>query len=225
MDTKSKLNFAKYIDHTNLKPDAIENDIIKLCEEAKQYDFKSVCVNPCYVKLAKKQLENSDVLVCTVIGFPLGATTTETKIFEAREAVANGANEVDMVMNIGAAKSGNWDLLRRDIAGVVNAVKDHAKVKVILETCLLTNNEIIKACKCAVEAQADFVKTSTGFSTSGATSKDVALMKETVGDACEVKASGGIRNLEMAEIMISSGATRIGTSSGARILRAYENGI
>ena len=214
------INLAKYIDHTNLKPDATLADIKKLCDEAKEFNFKSVCINPCHVKFAKECLENSDVLVCTVIGFPLGANTTNVKVFEAKEAVENGASEVDMVINIGAIKDNNWTFVKRDIAAVVNAVSGRAIVKVIIETCLLTDDEKIKACNCAVEAGANFVKTSTGFSSGGATSADVKLMRETVGNKCNVKASGGIKHIEEAILMIESGANRLGTSNGARIMRA-----
>lgn len=214
------INLAKYIDHTNLKPDATVDAIKNLCDEAREFNFKSVCINPCHVKLAKECLEGSDVLVCTVIGFPLGANTTNVKVFEAKEAVDNGANEVDMVINIGAVKDGNWPLVKRDIAAVVNAVSGRAIVKVIIETCLLTDDEKVKACNCVVEAGADFVKTSTGFSTGGATSADVKLMRETVKDKCKVKAAGGIKHIEEAMLMINSGADRLGTSNGARIMRA-----
>jgi deoxyribose-phosphate aldolase len=214
-----KVDVAKYIDHTCLKPDATQKDIINLCDEAMEFKFKSVCINPCHVELAKKCLEDSDVLVCSVIGFPLGANTTNVKVFEAKEAVENGADEIDMVMNIGAAKEGNWILVKRDIAAVVKSVAGRAIVKVIIETCLLTDDEKIKACNCAVEAGANFVKTSTGFSNGGANSFDIELMRKTVGNKCGVKASGGIKHLEEAILMINSGANRLGTSNGARIMR------
>lgn len=214
-----KVDVAKYIDHTCLKPDATQKDIINLCNEAMEFKFKSVCINPCYVELAKKCLEDSDILVCSVIGFPLGANTTNVKVFEAKEAVENGADEIDMVMNIGAAKEGNWILVKRDIAAVVKSVAGRAIVKVIIETCLLTDDEKIKACNCAVEVGANFVKTSTGFSSGGANSFDIELMRKTVGNKCGVKASGGIKHLEEAILMINSGANRLGTSNGARIMR------
>lgn len=216
----TNIDLAKYIDHTNLKPDATEQDIINLCEEAKKYKFKSVCVNPCRVLLAKKNLEDTDILVCCVIGFPLGANTTNTKVFEAKEAIENGAQEIDMVINIGAAKENNWILVKRDISCVVKAVSGRALVKVIIETCLLTDDEKIKACNCAVEAGANFVKTSTGFSKAGANSSDILLMRKTVGTKCGVKASGGIKHLEEAILMIESGANRLGTSNGVRIINA-----
>lgn len=212
-------DLAKYIDHTNLKPDATESDINKLCDEALEFKFKSVCVNPYYVKLVKERLNKSDVLVCTVIGFPLGANTTSVKVFEANEAVDNGADEIDMVINIGEVKAGNWLNVTRDISAVVNAVIGRATVKVILETCLLNEDEIIKACKCSVEAGAGFVKTSTGFSTAGASSNNVSLMRKTVGNDVGVKASGGIKHVEEAVIMLEAGANRLGTSNGVRMLK------
>lgn len=214
------INLAKYIDHTCLRPDATKKDILELCREAKEFSFKSVCINPCHVQLAKKYLEDSSVLVCTVIGFPLGASTTNTKVFEAKEAVEDGAREIDMVMNISAAKDNDWIFVKRDIAAVVKVVSGRAVVKVIIETCLLTDEEKVKACNCIVEAGADFVKTSTGFSTAGAVSSDIEFIKKTVGGRCGVKASGGIKHLEEAIMMIESGANRLGTSNGARIMRA-----
>lgn len=220
MSSNQVNDLAKYIDHTNLKPDATEADIKRLCEEAMEFNFKSVCVNPCRVQLAAKQLEGSQVSVCTVIGFPLGANSTNTKVFEAKEVLEYGANEIDMVMNIGAAKENNWIVVKRDIAAVVKSVAGRALVKVIIETCLLTDDEIVKACNCAVEAGADFVKTSTGFSIAGASSAAVRLMRETVGTKCGVKAAGGIKHLEEAILMLESGANRLGTSNGARIMRA-----
>ena len=210
----------EYIDSTLLKSDATIEDITKLCEDAKKYHFASVCVNPYYVPLAKELVKDSTVEVCTVVGFPLGANTTNTKIFEAKEAIDNGAQEIDMVMNIGAAKENNWILVKRDISCVVKAVSGRALVKVIIETCLLTDDEKIKACNCAVEAGADFVKTSTGFSKAGANSSDILLMRKTVGTKCGVKASGGIKHLEEAILMIELGANRLGTSNGARIINA-----
>jgi deoxyribose-phosphate aldolase len=211
-------NIAKMIDHTLLKADATKAQIVKLCEEAKQYGFASVCVNPTWVATAAELLKGTDVKVCTVIGFPLGANTPETKAFEAKNAIENGANEVDVVINIGALKDGNDDLVERDIRAVVEAAKGKALVKVIIEACLLTEEEKVRACQLAVKAGADYVKTSTGFSTGGATPEDVALMRKTVGPNIGVKASGGVRDMQSAEAMIQAGATRIGTSSGVSIV-------
>ena len=210
-----KLN--KYIDHTLLKPDASQEQIETLIEEAKKYDFASVCVNPTWVNFAAQSLKGTDVKVCTVIGFPLGANTPELKAFETSDAIQNGANEVDMVINIGALKSRNFDLVERDIRAVVEAAKG-TLVKVIIETCLLTDDEKVKACQIAQKAGADFVKTSTGFSTGGATVEDVALMRKTVGPDMGVKASGGARSYEDALAFIKAGATRIGASSGVAIM-------
>ena len=211
-----KLN--KYIDHTLLKADATTEQIKKLCAEARQYDFASVCVNSCHVPLAKAELEGTDVKVCCVVGFPLGACFTEAKAYEASLSVERGAEEVDMVINIGAAKEGNWGLVEQDIKAVVDACHPKAILKVIIETCLLTDEEKRQACLCAKRAGADFVKTSTGFSVSGATPEDVALMRETVGPHMGVKAAGGVRCTEDADKMISSGATRLGTSSGVKLM-------
>lgn len=210
-----KLN--KYIDHTLLKPDASQEQIETLIEEAKKYDFASVCVNPTWVNFAAQALKATDVKVCTVIGFPLGANTPELKAFETSDAIQNGADEVDMVINIGALKSRNFDLVERDIRAVVEAAKG-TLVKVIIETCLLTDDEKVKACQIAQKAGADFVKTSTGFSTGGATVADVALMRKTVGPDMGVKASGGARSYEDALAFIKAGATRIGASSGVAIM-------
>ena len=210
-----KLN--KYIDHTLLKPDASQEQIETLIEEAKKYDFASVCVNPTWVNFAAQALKATDVKVCTVIGFPLGANTPELKAFETSDAIQNGANEIDMVINIGALKSRNFDLVERDIRAVVEAAKG-TLVKVIIETCLLTDDEKVKACQIAQKAGADFVKTSTGFSTGGATVEDVALMRKTVGPDMGVKASGGARSYEDALAFIKAGATRIGASSGVAIM-------
>lgn len=210
-----KLN--KYIDHTLLKPDASQEQIETLIEEAKKYDFASVCVNPTWVNFASQALKATDVKVCTVIGFPLGANTPELKAFETSDAIQNGANEIDMVINIGALKSRNFDLVERDIRAVVEAAKG-TLVKVIIETCLLTDDEKVKACQLAQKAGADFVKTSTGFSTGGATVADVALMRKTVGPDMGVKASGGARSYEDALAFIKAGATRIGASSGVAIM-------
>ncbi|KYD32937.1 deoxyribose-phosphate aldolase [Parageobacillus toebii] len=211
-------NIAKMIDHTLLKADATKAQIVKLCEEAKQYGFASVCVNPTWVATAAELLKGTDVKVCTVIGFPLGANTPETKAFETKNAIENGAAEVDMVINVGALKDGNDDLVERDIRAVVDVAKGKALVKVIIEACLLTEEEKVRACQLAVKAGADYVKTSTGFSTGGATPEDVALMRKTVGPNIGVKASGGVRDMQSAEAMIQAGATRIGTSSGVSIV-------
>lgn len=212
------MNIAKMIDHTLLKADATKEQIVTLCEEAKQYTFASVCVNPTWVKAASELLNGTEVKVCTVIGFPLGASTSATKAFETEDAIKNGATEVDMVINIGALKDKNYDLVKEDIKAVVNAAKDKALSKVIIETSLLTNEEKEIACKLAVEAGADYVKTSTGFSTGGATIEDITLMRKTVGPDIGVKASGGVRSSEDTEKMIAAGATRIGASSGVAIV-------
>jgi deoxyribose-phosphate aldolase len=212
-------NIAKMIDHTLLKANTTKEQIVKLCEEAKQYNFASVCVNPTWVATAAELLKDTDVKVCTVIGFPLGANTPETKAFETKDAIEKGATEVDMVINIGALKDGNDELVERDIRAVVDAAKGKALVKVIIEACLLTEEEKVRACELAVKAGADYVKTSTGFSTGGATVEDVALMRKTVGPEIGVKASGGVRDLQGAEAMIKAGATRIGTSSGVAIVQ------
>ena len=210
-------NYAAMIDHTLLKADATRDQIEKVCTEAKQYVFASVCVNPTWVKYSAELLAGTDVKVCTVIGFPLGASTSAVKAFETKDAIANGAGEIDMVINIGALKNGEFDVVRDDIKAVVDAANG-TLVKVIIETCLLTNEEKVKACELSVEAGADFVKTSTGFSTGGATAEDIALMRKTVGPDLGVKASGGVRNLEDMKRMIENGATRIGASSGVAIM-------
>jgi deoxyribose-phosphate aldolase len=213
-------NVARMIDHTLLKPDATEAEIIKLANEAKQYSFASVCINPAWVKTAADLLADTpDVKVCTVIGFPLGATTTETKVFETKNAIENGAKEVDMVINIGALKDKQDDFVEQDIRAVVEASKGKALTKVIIETCLLTDEEKVRACELSVKAGADFVKTSTGFSTGGATIADVQLMRKTVGPDLGVKASGGVRSREDALAMIEAGATRIGASAGIAIVK------
>lgn len=212
------MKINKFIDHTLLKAFATENEILKLCEEAKQYDFKSVCVNPCNVALAKEALVGSDVLVCTVIGFPLGANLPETKALEAMAAIQKGADEVDMVINIGKAKEHNWEYIKNEIALVVGASSSKC-VKVIIETCYLTDEEKVKCCEAAKSAGATFVKTSTGFGTGGATPQDIALMRSTVGDSLGVKASGGVKTLQDLETMVENGATRIGTSSGVAIMQ------
>lgn len=212
------MEINRMIDHTLLKADATKEDVMKIIEEAKKYRFYSVCINPTWVTLAANELQGEPVAVCTVIGFPLGANTTETKVFEATNAITNGAAEVDMVINIGELKGGNYEKVQKDIEAVVAAAKDKALVKVIIETSLLTNEEKVKACELAKAAGADFVKTSTGFSTGGATVEDVRLMRETVGPEMGVKASGGIHNAKEAEAMIEAGATRLGASSGVAIM-------
>lgn len=209
---------AKIIDHTLLAPDAKKDDVRRLCAEARELSMGAVCVNPVWVKFAAEELAGTDIAVCTVVGFPLGASTTPAKVAEARHAVADGAREIDMVMNIGAAKDGDFAAVEKDISAVVAAVKGDALVKVILETCLLSDDEIVAACKAARAAGADFVKTSTGFSTHGATTHAVALMSATVGDELGVKASGGIRTRADLDAMVAAGATRIGASAGAALL-------
>lgn len=214
-----KLN--KMIDHTLLRADALASEIQTLCEEAKQYDFASVCVNPTWVKMASDLLSGTDVMVCTVVGFPLGATTTYAKAEETKQALLDGASEIDMVINVGALKSGLDDVVENDIHAVVEAATGKT-VKVIIETSLLTDAEKVRVCELAKKAGAHFVKTSTGFSTGGATVADVQLMKSTVGETVEVKASGGVRSLKDAQAMIEAGATRIGTSNGVSIVEGTE---
>lgn len=217
------MKLERFIDHTLLKPDTTVEDIKKICEEAKEYNFFSVCINPSYVKLSKELLDGSDTKVCTVIGFPLGATTSEVKSFETKDAINNGADEVDMVINIGALKSGDYDLVKEDIQAVVDAADGQALVKVIIESALLTSDEIMTASKLSKEAGADFVKTSTGFNGGGATEEAVALMRMTVGEDLGVKASGGIRSREDALKMIEKGATRLGASSGVKIIQGEKS--
>jgi len=212
------MNISKYIDHTILKPDTDKEAIIKVCDEAKEYGFYSVCVNPYYVSLVKEQLENSDVKVTSVIGFPLGASVSKVKAYEASVAVEDGANEIDMVINIAALKNKDYNYVLDDIKSVVDAIKGKAILKVIIENCLLTEEEKIKACELSKEAGADFVKTSTGFSSGGAKYEDVKLMREVVGAELGVKASGGVRTTEDAKMMIEAGATRIGASSSIAIV-------
>ncbi len=212
---------SAYIDHTMLKPEATTEDILKLCAEAARYEFAAVCINPCHVKTAVKALQGTPVKVCTVIGFPLGATTTAVKAFETAEAVAAGAAEVDMVINIGALKGGDETYVQEDIAAVVKAARGRT-VKVILETALLTTEEKVLACRLARQAGAHFVKTSTGFGPGGATAEDISLMREAVGPDLGVKASGGVRTRQAALQMINAGATRIGTSSGVTIVAGRE---
>jgi deoxyribose-phosphate aldolase len=214
---------AHMIDHTILKPDATQDQIAQLCYEAKKYGFASVCVNPSYVKLCNDLLEDSPVLVCTVVGFPLGATPTEVKVFEAQQAVREGADEVDMVINVGALKSRDYELVERDIASVARACHaGNAILKVIIEAALLTDEEKVAASQLAKVAGADFVKTSTGFGPGGATAEDVALMRHVVGPAMGVKAAGGIRTYEDAKKMIAAGASRIGASASVKIMQGAE---
>lgn len=209
---------ASYIDHTALKPDTTRSDIIRLCEEAKLHRFATVCVNPFWVRTAAELLTGSGVGITTVIGFPLGATSTFAKTAEARDAIAAGATEIDMVLNVGALKSGLHEEVERDVARVAEACKGGAVLKVILETGLLTDEEKVKACELCVAAGADFVKTSTGFGPGGATAADIALMRRTVGPDLGVKASGGVRDAETARAMIAAGATRIGASASVAIV-------
>jgi deoxyribose-phosphate aldolase len=213
------MNINKLIDHTALKPNTNKESISKLIAEAKTYDFASVCVNPCWVELAHQELKNTDVKVCTVIGFPLGANTTEVKVFETKDAIEKGAQEIDMVINIAMLKDKEYDYVENEIHQIVEAAKDKAIVKVIIETCLLTDEEKIKACELSQKAGADFVKTSTGFSTGGATVHDIALMRKTVGAEMGVKASGGVHTHEEALAMVEAGATRIGASAGVKLLK------
>lgn len=217
------MNIAGMIDHTLLKADATQAEIKRITDEAKKYEFASVCVNPTWVSYCAEQLAGTNVKVCTVIGFPLGANTSEVKAFEAKDAIANGATEVDMVINIGALKDRNNELVLKDIQAVVDAAKGKALVKVIIETSLLTEEEKVRASKLSVQAGADFVKTSTGFSTGGATPEDVALMRQTVGESVGVKASGGVRSKEDMDRMIEAGATRIGASSGVKIMEGGQS--
>jgi deoxyribose-phosphate aldolase len=217
------MDIAKYIDHTVLKPQASVEEVKKLCIEAREYNFASVCVNGCHTKLVSTELAGTDVKTCVVVGFPLGAMTKEAKAFETTDAIKNGASEIDMVINVGALKDKNYVLVKEDIEAVVNAAKGAALVKVIIETCLLTDEEKIKACEIAKEAKADFVKTSTGFSTSGATAEDIALMRKTVGEELGVKASGGVRDFKTAVAMIEAGASRIGSSNSIAIVNESKN--
>ena len=216
-----KKTIASMIDHTLLKPEATPAQVEKLCAEAAEYHFASVCVNPVYIPLAARLLDGTGVKVCCVVGFPLGAIAPEQKAAEAASCAAMGAEELDMVIHVGAAKAGDWALVQRDIAGVVKAAAGHT-VKVIIETCLLTDEEKVKACEAAKAAGAHFVKTSTGFSTGGATTHDIALMRKTVGPEMGVKASGGIRDYATAMAMIEAGANRIGASAGIEIVAAAE---
>lgn len=211
------MEINKYIDHTVLKATTTPKDIEKLCNEAKEYKFYSVCVNGCYVSLCKKLLVNTEVKVAAVIGFPLGAMSTEAKVYEAKKCIEDGANEIDMVINVGMLKAKEYDYVREEIRQIKEAIGTNV-LKVIIETCYLTDDEKVKACELAVEAKADFVKTSTGFGTNGATFEDVTLMKKTVGNRAKVKASGGVKTYETAVKYIELGAERLGTSSGIQII-------
>lgn len=218
MNTK----LARMIDHTQLKPDTSEEKIAQIVKEAKENNFASVCVNPFWVSYCYERLKDTEVKVCTVIGFPLGATTTRTKAFETEEAINNGATEVDMVLNVGALKSKDYETVKKDITAVVDTAVNRALTKVIIETSLLTNDEKVEACELAKAAGADFVKTSTGFSGGGATVEDIKLMRETVGSELGVKASGGVRDRKTIDAMIDAGATRIGASAGVQIIAGEE---
>lgn len=211
------MNYNKMIDHTVLKADTPLETVKRICDEAMEYGFASVCINPCHVAYCADYLKDSDVNVCTVIGFPLGANTSAVKAFETKDAIANGADEIDMVMNIGALKDKNYDLVRNDVKAVVEAANG-TLVKVILETCLLTEDEMKKACELCVEAKADYVKTSTGFSTRGATIEDVQIMKAAVQGKAKVKAAGGVRTHEDMVKIVEAGADRIGTSAGCSLV-------
>ncbi len=215
-------SIEKYLDHTALKADTRLSDIEKLAKEAREYNFYAVCVNGVYVEKAKALLKDTEVKVAAVVGFPLGASTTETKVFETEDAIMKGADEIDMVINIGALKDGLDKYVYNDIKAVMDVAKGRALVKVIIETALLTDDEKIKVCQLAKEADVDFVKTSTGFSEGGATKEDVALMKKTVGSGIEVKASGGVRDFPKAKEMIAAGATRIGASASVNIVEGFE---
>ncbi|MBR4905740.1 MAG: deoxyribose-phosphate aldolase [Clostridia bacterium] len=212
------MELAKYIDHTLLKPESTREDILRVCEEAKHYNTASVCVNPFWIGFVAEQLKGTDIKPCCVIGFPLGATLPEVKAFETAAAIRDGAKEVDMVINVGALRGGELETVYEDIKAVVDAAKGKALVKVIIETCLLTDEQKVTACELAKKAGADFVKTSTGFSTGGAKVEDIRLMRETVGHEMGVKASGGVRTKTDAEAMIEAGATRIGASSSKKII-------
>lgn len=214
------ITINKYIDHTLLKPDATRDEIKKICDEAKKYNFASVCINPCNISFCKKELLNSNVKVCTVIGFPLGQMTVEAKVAEAKDAIAKGANEVDMVLNIAALKQNNLEYVTNEIKLIVDVChKSKVLLKVIIETCLLNQEQKINACKCVSDAKADFIKTSTGFSVYGATVEDVALLRKYSSPDVKVKASGGIRSLKDAIDMINAGAERLGTSKGVMLIK------
>ncbi|GAE95089.1 deoxyribose-phosphate aldolase [Gracilibacillus boraciitolerans JCM 21714] len=217
------MTLANKIDHTALKPDTTKEQIETLCNEAKLYGFYSVCVNPTWVPLATELLKGTDIAVCTVIGFPLGATASPVKAFETKYTIEKGATEVDMVINVGHLKDGSHEAVQQDIEAVVQAAAGNALVKVIIETCLLTDSEKQKACQLAVAAGADYVKTSTGFSTGGATTEDIALMRKTVGPDIGVKASGGVRDQKTAQAMVDAGASRIGASSSVSIVKEEDS--
>jgi deoxyribose-phosphate aldolase len=219
------MNIASLIDHTLLKPEATTEQIAQLCAEAREHGFATVCVNPIYVKLSSRLLKSSPVKVCSVVGFPLGANPTKVKVFEARDAIRNGASEIDMVIHIGALKAGSDDLVERDIVAVAAACHAGGAIcKVIIETCFLTDEEKVRACESAKRAGADFVKTSTGFGPAGATVEDVALMRRTVGPSMGVKAAGGIRTLATLQAMAAAGASRIGASASVKIMQEAQNG-
>lgn len=218
-------NVAAMIDHTILKADTTKEMVEKICKEARENNFASVCVNTCYAKMVTELLAGTDIKTCCVVGFPLGAMMTEAKAFETKAAIEVGANEIDMVINVGALKDKDYDFVRADIKAVVDAAKGKALVKVILETCLLTEEEKIKACELSVEAGADFVKTSTGFSTGGATAEDIALMRKVVGPEIGVKASGGIRTLQDLLTMKEAGASRVGASASVAIVNDSKEGL
>lgn len=213
------MKLQKYIDHTILKAETTESQVKVICDEAREHGFMSVCVNACYAEYVAKQLAGTDVKTCVVVGFPLGATLSEVKAFETKTAIEKGADEIDMVINVGALKDGKDDYVLQDIKAVVDASNGKALVKVIIETCLLTEEEKVRACELSVKAGADFVKTSTGFSTGGATVEDIALMRKTVGPDLGVKASGGVRNSADAKALIDAGATRIGASKSVAIVQ------
>ncbi len=221
-ESKKDMSYGKYMDHTVLKPETIRSSVKRFCDEAKEWGFASVCVNPTHVKFVSNELKGTNVKTCCVIGFPLGANTPFVKAVEAMEAVKNGANEVDMVINVGALKDKDYDLVLADIKGVVDAAHPTAEVKVIIETCLLTDEEKVRACELAKQAGADFVKTSTGFGSGGATVEDIRLMKRTVGDSMRVKASTGINDRAICDAMIAAGAVRMGTSKGIKIIMGEE---
>ena len=218
-------SYGQYMDHTVLKPDTVRSTVKRFCEEARQYHFASVCVNPTHVRLVADELKGSDVKTCCVIGFPLGATTSFVKASETLEAVKNGAQEVDMVINVGALKDKDYDLVYEDIKAVVWAAHPNALVKVIIETCLLTDEEKVIACQLAKKANADFVKTSTGFGSGGATVEDIRLMKKAVGDTMRVKASTGINDRKICDAMLAAGAVRMGTSKGIKIIQGDEDEV
>jgi deoxyribose-phosphate aldolase len=225
-ESEAARQVARYIDHTLLKPDATRDEVLKVCEEGARYGFASVCINPTWVRESACALRGSGVKVCTVIGFPLGANTPDIKAYEARRAIFDGASELDMVINVGALKSGDYDLVARDIGGIVEVAHDAGSIcKVIIETALLTDDEKIRACTIAKDVGADFVKTSTGFSKGGATVADIALMRRAVGGQMGVKASGGVRDLKQAQEMIQAGATRIGASVGVKIVQEITGSV